>query len=169
MTIDATDIKPGSRFKLRVGALKNISNGDFGQRVGGALWERWLDEKSHRRRKENQHPSLQIIRYLDMELTVPSDATVADGDLLRLVSKDARSSEWLPVANDLLTLGEASAKGYSIPYFNISIPASVDGAEISYDEPRVIKGRDFSFTVVPASPDMVVTVKANGFILTPQP
>ncbi len=168
MTIDATDIKPGSRFKLRVGALKNISNGDFSGNVSVALFgSDGLMKRVIGDGKKISIPSLQIIRYLDMELTVPSDATVADGDLLRLVSKDARSSEWLPVANDLLTLGEASAKGYSIPYFNISIPASVDGAEISYDEPRVIKGRDFSFTVVPASPDMVVTVKANGFILTP--
>ena len=86
---------------------------------------------------------------------------------MRLVTRDNISDTWLPVANDLLTIGEVAAKGNVIPYFHINVP-EVEGAEVTCRESKVIKGRDFSFLVEPSSPDKIVTVKANGFILTPE-
>ncbi|MDE5672064.1 MAG: leucine-rich repeat protein, partial [Duncaniella sp.] len=168
MTMDVTDIQPGTTFKVRAGALKNISNNNFSGKISlglfaadGTFKQLLCDGKNF------GLSSLNVLRYTDISCTVPADAVIGDGDVIRLVTKDNASTSWLPVANDLITLGEARAKGNVIPYFNINFPAAVDGAEITYDEPRVIKGRDFSFTIVPTSPDNVVTVKANGFILTP--
>lgn len=169
MTIDVTDILPGTTFTARVGALKNISNNGFSGMVSLALFS--PDGTFKRLLCEGKRfglSSLQVLRYTDISCTVPADAVIEADDVVRLVTKDNASTEWLPVANDLITVGEVRAKGNSIPYFNINLPAAVDGVEITYTEPRVIKGRDFSFNVVPASTDKVVTVKANGFILTPR-
>ena len=48
------------------------------------------------------------------------------------------------------------------------MPTAVEGAVISAPTGnKVIKGRDFSFNVTSQSSDKVITVKANGFILTP--
>ncbi|MDE5797259.1 MAG: leucine-rich repeat domain-containing protein, partial [Muribaculaceae bacterium] len=78
-------------------------------------------------------------------------------------------SQWLPVAGDgnVLAPGEMPAKGGQIPYFAINVPASNEDYDIEGADSRVIKGRDYSFRVVPKSADKVITVKANGFILTP--
>lgn len=168
MTMDVTDIQPGTTFKVRAGALKNISNNNFSGSISLGLFS--ADGTFKRLLCDGKNfglSSLNILKYTDISCTVPADAVIDDGDVIRLVTKDNTSSTWLPVANDLITLGEARAKGNTIPYFNISFPAAVEGAEITYTEPRVIKGRDFSFKVVPTSPEDVVTVKANGFILTP--
>ncbi|MDE6668756.1 MAG: leucine-rich repeat protein, partial [Muribaculaceae bacterium] len=111
--------------------------------------------------------ALQIRKYIDFNCTLPSGISVGDGDVVRLVTKSNDSDKWLPVAGDLLAPGEMLAKNGSIPYFNVTLPASSSDADVSANELRVIKGRDYSFKVVPKSVDKVITVKANGFILTP--
>ncbi len=168
MTLDVTDLQPGTSFKLRAGSLKNITNDNFSGSIAlavftadGTFRQLLCDERKFGLK------SLTSVKYIDFNGTVPANVAIGDGDVIRLVTKNDNSGEWLPVANDLMTVGEIKCKGYDIPYFSISIPAQLEGVEITYDEPRVIKCRDFSFKVAATSPDKVVTVKANGFILTP--
>lgn len=168
LTVDVTDFKPGATVSVRAGALKNITNDDFSGKVSLALFNSDGSFKQLLGEGRNLNIiSLQIVKYIDFTCTVPADANVGKDDVVRLVTKDNASSEWLPVAGDLMTIGEVRAQGNAIPYFNINMPASVEGIEISCPEPRVIKGRDFTFKVMPTDADKVVTVKANGFILTP--
>lgn len=168
MTIDVTEITPGASFTVRAGALKNISNNSFSGTLSLALFS--ADGQFKQLLCDGKRfglPALQVLKYTDFSATVPADISIADTDVIKLVTKAGDSSEWLPVANDMLTIGEVRVNGNVIPYTAIDIPAAVDGVEITCDVTRVITGRDFSFRVVPVSPDKVVTVKANGFILTP--
>lgn len=167
MTADVTDLEPGTSFTVRAGALKNIANSNFSGSISVALYSAEGEFKTLLAPGKNfSLPSLQIARYTDFTCTVPSDAVISDGDVVRIVTKDSSAETWLPVASDLLTIGEIAAKGNVIPYFDINMPV-VEDAEISYADNKVIKGRDFSFQVIPSSAEKVVTVKANGYILTP--
>lgn len=168
MTLDAAELTPGTSFTVRAGALKNISDQPFSGTISLALFS--ADGQFKQLLCDGKRlglPALQVLKYTDFTATMPADISADDTDVVKLVTRAADSSDWLPVANDLLTVGEARVSGNVIPYAAIDIPATVDGVEIVCDEPRVIKGRDFSFRVVPESPEKVVTVKANGFILTP--
>lgn len=168
MTMDVTDIAPGASFTVRAGALKNISDLSFSGTVSLALFS--ADGEFKQLLCDGKRlglPALQVLKYTDFAVTVPTDIAIADTDVIKLVTKAGDASDWLPVANDLLTIGEARVNGNVIPYAAIDIPTAVDGVEITCDEPRVIRGRDFSFSVMPVSSEKVVTVKANGFILTP--
>lgn len=168
MTVDVSDLQEGSAFTVRAGALKNITDENYSGCVSVALFSADNDFKTLLCEGKNLNlPSLQIVRYTDLSCYVPKDITVNYGDKVRLVTRDNTSDTWLPVANDLLTIGEVAAKGNVIPYYHINVP-DADGAEITCRESKVIKGRDFSFHVAPSSPDKIVTVKANGFILTPE-
>lgn len=168
MTLDVTDLEPGLNFTVRAGALKNITGRGFSGSISVGLFSADGTMKTLLAGEKGFGlGSLQIVRYTDFSCTVPSDASIADGDVVRLVTKDKESGSWLPVPNDLLTAGALPAKGNVIPYVDIRIPSSEDGVEITYADTRVIKGRDFSFKVVSTSAEKVVTVKANGFILTP--
>lgn len=170
ITIDTSDINPGSTYSVRAGALKNISNNNFSGTLAVALFNSDGSLKQLLSEGKNINiASLNILKYTDISFTVPSDATISDNDVVRLVTKETNSEKWLKVANDLMTTGEIRAKGNDVPYFNINIPASVDGVEITTPANQVIKGRDFSFKVVSLSPENVVTVKANGFILSSEP
>lgn len=168
MTLDVTDIKPGEQFSVRAGALKNITPADFRGLISVALFsaDGNIQHLLHDGKRITLQ-ALQILKYTDIQGTVPAGVTVGANDVIRLVTKSDDSSDWIPVANDLMTLGEARAKGNVIPCFNINMPANIAGVEITTPGTQVIKGRDYSFSVTPMSPDKVVTVKANGFILTP--
>ncbi|MCM1331007.1 MAG: C10 family peptidase [Bacteroides sp.] len=168
MTMNVTDLVPGKSFTIRAGALKNISNHDFSGNVSVALFA--SDGTLKRLFGEGNKikiMSLQFVNYVDFSFTVPNDASIADGDIVRLVTKTSSDTEWLPVANDLITTGYVKALGYIPPYVDININNTGNDVTVECSEPRVIKGRDFTFKVMPASADKVVTVKANGFILTP--
>ena len=170
MTMDVTDLTPGLKFTVRAGALKNISNENFSGSVSVALFSAKGEFKALLHDgKGLTLQSLQVLnsRYVDFNCAVPAGTKVADGDIVYIATKATGSDKWLPVAGDLLVIGRAPAKGNKIPYFNISMPKAIDGADIVCAEARVIKGRDFSFKVTPSAVDKVVTVKANGFILTP--
>lgn len=168
MTVDVTDLVAGGSFSLRAGALKNIMNRDFSGKLSVALYSGAGALKAHLcGAKSFSLPMLQVRQYVDIDCSVPAGTEVSDGDVVRLATMENGGDAWLPVAGDLLTISEIPAKGNVIPYFDINIPASVEGAQVMAEEHRVIKGRDYSFTVVPASADKVVTVKANGFIITP--
>ncbi|MBD5355910.1 MAG: leucine-rich repeat protein [Bacteroides sp.] len=165
LTLNVDDISKGT-FSVRAGALKNISNTDFSGKLAVALFDANGNQKALLSGESNfSLIALQIRNYVDFNnCALPSGTSVASGDVVRLVTKANGSDAWLPVAGDLLAPGEALAKGGSIPYFNITIPAS-DDVEITAEEWRVIKGRDYTFKVVPKAIDKVITVKANGFIV----
>ncbi len=168
LTLDVTDITSASSFQVRAGALKNISNTDFSGKLAVALFG--ADGKMKCLLNDGRNfnlIALQIMSYLDFLCSVPAGTAVADGDVVRLVAQPAFSTEWQPVAGDRLASGDVLAKGNQIPYFSVTLPASTADAEVSAADNKVIKGRDYTFTVVPKSVDKVVTVKANGFILTP--
>ncbi|MDE6510648.1 MAG: leucine-rich repeat protein, partial [Muribaculaceae bacterium] len=167
LTLDVTDITSASSFTVRAGALKNISNTDFSGKLSVALFG--ADGKMKCLLNDGRNfnlVALQIYNFLDFLCSVPAGTTVEEGDKIRIVAQKSFSTEWLPVAGDGLAPGEALAKNNDIPYFKIALPASTDDAEVSASDDKVIKGRDYTFTVVPKSADRVVTVKANGFILT---
>lgn len=168
LTIDVTDLQPGASFSARAGALKNITNNGFSGDIALALFN--SDGSFKQILGEGKRigiSSLNVLKYTDISVTVPSDISIGDNDVIKLVTRATDSDKWLTVANDLMTIGEVRAKGNVIPYFNVNIPAALDGVEITSPGNQVIKGRDFSFKVVSLSPENVVTVKANGFILSP--
>lgn len=167
LTLDVTDLRPGTAFTVRAGALKNIANENFAGSISVALFSADGIFKTLLAQEKNfALSSLQITKYIDLSCSVPADADVSDGDVVRLVTKDKAATTWLPVANDLMTIGEVAAEGNVIPYFQINVSA-VSDAEVICPDQKVIKGRDFSFRVMPKSSEKVITVKANGYILTP--
>ncbi len=171
MTSDVTDIESGTAFTVRAGAFKNVSYDTFSGKISVALFS--SDGKFKTLLHAGKGLTLQSMQimsprlYSDFDCSVPAGTTVADDDVLRLVTMANSDAEWLPVPGDLITVNEIKAKNNVIPYFSIDIPTQVDGVVLSDVSTKVIKGRDYSFKVVPASSDKVVTVKANGFILTP--
>ena len=170
MTADVTDLAPATEFTVRAGAFKNVSYDDFSGEIAVALYSQAGAFKALLSDSRRMNlATLQILTplFLDFKCAVPSTTTVDDTDVVRLVTRANGSQAYLPVAGDLLTASEISAKAYTIPYFAINMPASVDGTTIEYADDKVIKGRDYTFRVTPDEADKVVTVKANGFILTP--
>lgn len=168
LTLDVSDISVVDSFTVRAGALKNISNADFSGKLAVALFDGSGQQKALLSDAKNFNLiALQIRKIVDFSCKVPSGISVADDDVVRLVSMASGSEAWIPVAGDLLAKGEAKAKGYEIPYLSVSLPSSSENAEISASDIKVIKGRDYAFKVIPISSDKVITVKANGFILTP--
>lgn len=172
MTSDVTSIDAGTKFTVRAGAFKNVSYENFSGKIAVALFS--SDGKFKQLLNSGKGLTLQSMQimsprlYSDFECSVPAGTVVADDDIIRMVTMSNNgSTEWLPVTGDLITTNEIKAKNNAIPYFSIDIPSSVDGVLISDAGNKVIKGRDYSFKVVSTSPDKVVTVKANGFILTP--
>lgn len=167
LTIDTDDISAVSSFTVRAGALKNISNTDFSGKLAVALFGADGTMKGLLNDGRNFGlVALQINNYVDFTCKVPSGMSVADGDVVRLVTRAADADQWLPVAGDLLAPGEMLAKGGVMPYFLINLPDDNEFVSVSAPDNKVIKGRDFSFTVTPGAADKVITVKANGFILT---
>ena len=168
LTIDVTDITSADSFTLRAGTLKNISTNDFSGQLSIALFGSDGTMKGLLNDGRNFNLiALQVMRYVDFTGKLPAGMSVAADDVVRLVTRANGESAWLPVAGDLLVMGEARAKNGSLPYFTIDLPSSSDDYEVTVAENQVIKGRDYSFKVVGKKAENVITVKANGFILTP--
>ena len=86
--------------------------------------------------------------------------------MLRIATSLDNGKTWQPVAGELLTVNEIPAKRTSPNYFSIKFPTTVEGATFN-GENKVIRGWNYAFTVTPSNPaEDVVTVKANGYILT---
>ncbi len=168
LTLDTDDISAAASFSVRAGSLKNISDKDFSGKIAVALFGADGHFKGLLSDEKNlKLISLQSQKYADFSCKLPAGVSVADGDVVRLATQAAGESAWTPVAGDLLAPGQMAAKGGQIPYFAVNIPSSEAGVEITAGEGRVIKGRDYSFKVVSTGADKVLTVRANGFILTP--
>ncbi len=171
MGSDLTDLSSGKTFTVRVGNLKNLSYDDFSGKIAVALYGSNGAMKTLLSTPANfnmQSMAMLLNGYMDLSgCKLPAGATVADDDVVRIATQAAGSSEWLPVAGELPTINELAANGSFTKTFAITLPTGVTGVSISGD-PSVIPGWNYSFQVTPENAlENVVTVKANGYVLTP--
>lgn len=171
MGSNLTDLSSGNTFTVRVGNLKNLSYDDFSGKIAVALYGSNGAMKTLLSTPANfnmQSMGYLYNGYMDLrDCKLPAGATVADDDVVRIATQASGSSEWLPVAGELPTINELSVNGSNVKTFAITLPTGVNGVSISGD-PTVIPGWDYTFSVTPENAlENVVTVKANGYVLTP--
>lgn len=168
---DLTDLSEGKTFTVRVGNLKNLGYEDFSGKIAVALCASNGSVRAILSPEQNLSlPSMQThyTGYAEFKnnCKLPSDASVVDGDAIRIVTKANGSEAWLPVAGELLTINQLSPNNTPAT-FNVSLANSVSGATME-GESSVIRGWDYKFKAVLLDPvNDVLTVKANGFVLTP--
>lgn len=168
---DLTDLSEGKTFTVRVGNLKNLGYEDFNGKIAVAL----CASNGSVRTLLSPEQSLSLMSmqtlyngYAEFKnnCKLPSGATVVDGDAIRIVTKATGSEVWLPVAGELLTINQLSPNNTPAT-FNVSLANTVSGASME-GESSVIRGWDYKFKAVLLDPvNDVLTVKANGFVLTP--
>lgn len=166
------DLTPGKPFTVRVGNLKNLSYDKFSGKITVALFGADGSFKAALSKIDGltlNGMTLYPNSYVDYSCQLAADAgvSVADGDMIRLATSSDNGATWLPVPGELITINEIPAKGAAPQYFSVSRPATINDATFT-GEDRVIRGWNYHFRVAPAHPDRdVVTVKANGYLLTP--
>lgn len=171
MGSDLTALAPGKTFTVRVGNLKNLSYSDFHGKIAAALFS--ADGTMKCLLGKPAGFNLQSMATLGGGYVTLSGCSltegvqVAQGDMVRVATSADNGQTWLPVAGELLTVNEIAADRTVTDGFAIKLPAGVAGVTVA-GEDHVIRGWDYAFTVTPSNPDEdVVTVKANGYILTP--
>lgn len=169
MSSDKETVRAGESFTVRAGAFKNVSYDNFSGKMAVAMFASNGAFKTLVSPEYNYGlQAFQVDRtlYRDFNCTVPAGTTVSLGDAFRMVTKAAGESEWKPVTGGSLTTNAIEAIGNNIAYFTVRKPSSLNGATLEGAADKVIKGRSYAFRVVPDNADDVVTVKANGYILT---
>lgn len=171
MGSDLTALAPGKTFTVRVGNMKNLSYSDFSGKIAVALYSAGGELKcllSQAAGFNLQSMATLGAGYITVSgCSLKGDVTVAAGDVVRMATSADNGKTWLPVAGELLTVNEIAADRASAGCFAIKLPAGVAGVTVS-GEDKVVRGWDYSFTVTPSNPEEdVVTVKANGYMLTP--
>ncbi len=167
---DMTDLSNGTPFTVKVGNLKNLAYDDFSGKMAVALCAANGAVKALLSGESNfSLPSMQTLYagYVTFSnCRLPAGTAVADTDRVRLVTKAAGADAWLPVAGELMTVNELTP--VSTPAtFNVTLASQTQGATMT-GEPSVIRGWDYSFTALLDDPaNDVLTVKANGVVLTP--
>lgn len=168
---DLTDLTSGKAFTVRVGNMKNLAYSNFSGKIAVALFG--ADGTMKSLLSDPAGFSLQSMATLGSgyvtirNCSLKGGATAEQGDMVRIVTSDDNGTTWLPVAGELYTINEIPAIRTAADYFAVKFPASVAGATFS-GEGKVIRGWDYSFNVSANNPAAdVVTVKANGYILTP--
>ena len=164
------DLTPGKSFTVRVGNIKNVSYDRFGGKIAVALFGADGTFKSTLSNPDGFHLDGMAIfgsAYADFACQLPAAAEVADDDVIRMATLADGSDKWLPVPGELITTNEIPAKGAAPQYFSVTYPSSINDATFTGDN-KVIRGWNYNFKVVPAYPARdVVTVKNNGYVLTP--
>ncbi len=164
------DLTPGKDFTVRVGNLKNLSYEKFSGKITVGLFGSDGTFKCALSKIDNFSLDGMLVfnrGYADFRCSLPEGVEVADGDMIRMATSTDDGATWKAVAGELLTTNEIPVKGAAPQYFSINGMASVTGATFT-GEPKVIRGWDYSFRVVPQNPATdVVTVKANGYLITP--
>ncbi|MDE6378113.1 MAG: C10 family peptidase, partial [Duncaniella sp.] len=168
---DMTDLSSGKSFTVRVGNLKNLSYSDFSGKVAVALCDAAGKMKALLSSPSNfslQSMATLFNSYIELkDCKLPSVATVESTDRVRLITQAEGSSDWIPVAGALPTVNDLPVKVAKPASFPVTLPAAVAGVEVE-GASNVILGWDYSFKVVAQNPaDDVITVKDNGFVLTP--
>lgn len=163
------DLTPGREFTVRAGNIKNLSYERFSGKITVALFAADGTFKSALSKIDGFSLDGMAIfsrAYADFRCSLPAEVTVDDGDMIRLATSDDNGQTWKPVAGELLTVNEIPAKGAVPGYFAVG-HNDVAGATFTGAD-KVIRGWNYTFNVTPANPaNDVVTVKANGYVLTP--
>lgn len=175
MGSDLTALSSGSKFTVRVGNLRNVSNTDFNGKIAVALFGADGSFKSLLSAEHNfDLTGMMGTKYMLFDgfmtfggCALPSGAAATEGDVIRIATKENGSQDWLPVPGELLTVNELPAFRSEAEGFNINFTAE-NGVNVT-GAPKVVRGFDYSFTVKPedTAAEKVITVKANGFLLTP--
>ena len=164
------DLTAGKSFTVRVGNLKNVSYERFRGKITVALFG--VDGKYKAALSKIDGFNLGGMEifgsaYADFACSLPDGIAVAEGDMIRMATSTDGGATWLPVPGELITCNEIPATKAVPEFFTVTAPQSLTDATYN-GEKRVIKGWNYGFKVVPAYPDRdVVTVKNNGYILTP--
>lgn len=169
MTSDKESVGAGDSFTVRAGAFKNVSYDNFSGKMAVALFASNGAFKTLVSPEYNYSlAAFQIDKtyYRDFNCTVPAGTTVSLGDMFRMVTKATGENDWKPMTGGSLTTNAIDAMENNIAYFTVTKPNSLAGATIEGAADKVIKGRSYSFRVVPDNADDVVTVKANGYIVS---
>ena len=169
MTSDKESVGAGDSFTVRAGAFKNVSYDNFSGKMAVALFASNGAFKTLVSPEYNYSlAAFQIDKtyYRDFNCTVPAGTTVSLGDMFRMVTKATGENDWKPMTGGSLTTNAIDAMENNIAYFTVTMPNSLAGATIEGAADKVIKGRSYSFRVVPDNADDVVTVKANGYIVS---
>ena len=171
MGSDITSLSPGKKFTVRVGNLKNLNYNKFSGRIAVALFD--VAGKFKAVLGNTYGFNLEGMAtlgsgYSDFrDCALPDGVTVAEGDMIRIATSVDNGSTWLPVPGELITINEIPASRTEADCFAVKYPASVAGAKFEGSD-KVIRGWNYTFKVTPDNPsEDVVTVKANGYILTP--
>lgn len=167
ITADVSDLQAGVSFTLRAGAFKNLAHEPFNGQLSVALFSADGQLRHHliMPRALNMQ-SLQVNDFATFGCQLPHDAAVAPGDYVALATQASGSADWLQVPGELLVVQRIPAQGYEAPRYNVNVTPT-PGAIINAPHGGVIKGFDYAFNVQPETADQVVTVKANGYILSP--
>ncbi|MDE6559732.1 MAG: leucine-rich repeat domain-containing protein, partial [Muribaculaceae bacterium] len=172
--LDLTDLTNGKSFTVRAGYLTNSTYSDFNGKLAVALTDATGKIKTTLGNPQNcsfnavnsiVDSPRRVFTFENCVLT--AGITVADTDEVRIVSQAGGSDEWLPLPGELYTCNSISAKPGVPSSFSIKLPAGVAGAKVE-GAGSVVKGFDYTFTVTPeaAADENIITVKANGIILT---
>lgn len=165
---DMTQLAPGKKFTVRAGAIKNVGYNTFSGKIAVALFSAAGEFKSLLSGEQNiSLQSVNLRSYIDFyNCELPSGVQVEAGDMVRIATSEA-GGNWLPVPGELLTVNELPADRTVIETFAVNFPPAIAG--ISWNgEKSVIKGWNYSFSITPGDPEEdVLTVKANGILLTP--
>ena len=163
------DIEPGKSFVVRAGNIKNLGYDRFSGKFAVALFDAAGAFKCTLSKVDGItlngmaiHPAATVA----YSCSLPAGVAVADGDMIRMATSADDGTTWLPMAGELVTVNEIPAKGAAPQYFAVNTPGSLAGAAFT-GENRVIKGWNYTFRVVPSSPETdVVTVKSNGYLIS---
>lgn len=169
MSSDRESVGAGDSFTVRAGAFKNVSYDGFSGKIAVALFAADGTFKALVSPEYNYGlAAFQVdgTYYRDFSCTVPAGVTVSPGDVIRMATKANGESEWKAMTGGSLTANAIDATGNDIAYFTVKTPSHIAGATIEDAADRVIKGRGYSFRVIPGNNGDVVTVKANGRIIT---
>ena len=163
------DLEAGKSFVVRVGNIKNLGYDRFSGKFAVALFDAAGAFKCTLSKVDGMTLNGMAIypaATVAYTCSLPAGVAVADGDMIRMASSADDGTTWLPMAGELVTVNEIPAKGAVPQYFAVNTPGSHAGAAFT-GENRVIKGWNYTFRVVPASPETdVVTVKSNGYLLS---
>ncbi len=168
---DLAGLTEGKAFTVRVGNLKNLAYTDFSGKIAVALFgadgimKCLLSEPSNLNLPSMTTLGGGYVTFRNCILKSGND--IAQDDMVRIATSSDNGTKWLPVAGELLTVNEIPVLRKEPDYFTIQWPEPVAGATFAGND-KVIRGWDYTFTVTPANPaEDVVTVKANGYVLTP--
>lgn len=163
------DLVAGKEFVVRAGNIKNLSYDRFSGKFAVALFDAAGKFKCALSKIDGMTlngMALYPAATVAYTCRLPEGVSVADGDMIRMATSADNGETWLPMAGELVTVNEIPAKGAVPQYFTVTTPGALAGAAFTGDN-KVIKGWNYSFRVVPESPESdVVTVKANGYLLT---